>query len=292
MLRNFNPTTIDKKIRNEAVKYPEVISITSGKGGVGKSSLSVNLAILLQQTKKKVLLIDADIHLGNLDLILGMRTQYTITDIVKGIVDVEDAILEGPGGIHILPASSAVSDLLEMEEMALRKLSDAFAEYEHNYDIVLLDTGAGISSSVTSFLFGSDKIMVVVTPDPASIADAYAVIKVIRQERESVPILLVTNMTKSQEEGETLYKKMNLMVQKFLNSHVEYGGAILIDDTIRLSVKKQRPFVLDYPNSGSSKGLHLIKRKVLTLPASEASSRKNLFTNFRKNRKISVEVNT
>jgi len=290
MLRNFSPNAIDKAPRNEVMQYPEVIAVTSGKGGVGKSSLSVNLSIILQQARKKILLIDADIHLGNIDLLLGLRTHYTISDIVTSGISVADAIVKGPGGIDILPASSAVSELLDMEDVALRTLSDAFAEYEHNYDIVLLDTGAGITQNVTSFLIGSDKILLVVSSDPASIADAYAVIKVVRKVRTNVPIILVANMVKSHEEGETLFKKMNLMVQKFLSSKVEYGGSILSDEVVRTSIKRQKPFVLEYPNSSPTKSLHLIKRKIFTISASDATKRQNFFTNFRKNRKLSLEI--
>ncbi len=290
MLKNFSSSTIDKSIRQGNDNFPEVMAITSGKGGVGKSSLSVNLAIILRQTKKKVLLIDADIHLGNIDLILGIRTKYSISDIVKGNISVGDAIISGPGEIDILPASSAVSELLELEDVALKNLSEAFAEYEHNYDLVLLDTGAGITQNVTSFLLGSDKILLIVTPDPASIADAYAIIKVVKKIRTEIPIILIVNMASSHEEGETLFKKMSLMVQKFLANNIEYGGSVLMDEMIRKSIKKQRPFILDYPNSSCSKNLHLLKRKILSISSLEASRRKNLFTNFRLNRKVSLEL--
>ena len=290
MLENYTPTTIDKRLRKEVVKFPEVISVTSGKGGVGKSTLSVNLSILLQQMKKKVLLIDADIHLGNIDLLLGLRSEYTIADIVNHNVQIEDAIIEGPGGIHILPASSAVSELLEMEDAALRTLADSFAKYEHNYDIVLIDTGAGISKTVTSFLLGSDKLLLIVTPDPASIADAYAVIKVMKKAKPNLPIIMISNMVKSYEEGEILFKKMNLMVQKFLVCQVEFGGSLIKDDVVSKSIKRQRPFVIDLPNTAASKGLHLLKRKVMSAAASDSDKRNNLFSNFRNNRKISLET--
>ena len=289
MLQNYSPTTIDKRLRDEDVKFPEVIAVTSGKGGVGKSTLTVNLSILLQQMKKKVLVIDADIHLGNVDLILGLRPEYTIADIVNNSVQIQDAIIEGPGGVHILPASSAVSELLEMEDAALKSLADSFAKYEHNYDIILIDTGAGISKTVSSFLLGSDKLLLIVTPDPASIADAYAVIKVMRNAKPELPIIMVANMVKSYEEGEILFKKMNLMVQKFLSCQIDFGGSLLKDDVVGKSVKRQKPFVIDLPNTTVAKGLHLLKRKILSVTSSDSGKRNNLFSNFRNNRKISLE---
>ena len=266
-----------------------LIAVTGGKGGVGKSTLTVNLSILLQQMKKKVLVIDADIHLGNVDLILGLRPEYTIADIVNNSVQIQDAIIEGPGGVHILPASSAVSELLEMEDAALKSLADSFAKYEHNYDIILIDTGAGISKTVSSFLLGSDKLLLIVTPDPASIADAYAVIKVMRNAKPELPIIMVANMVKSYEEGEILFKKMNLMVQKFLSCQIDFGGSLLKDDVVGKSVKRQKPFVIDLPNTTVAKGLHLLKRKILSVTSSDSGKRNNLFCNFRNNRKISLE---
>jgi len=227
----------------------DVIAVTSGKGGVGKTTISANLAINLQQMNKKVLLVDADIHLGNTDLILGTRTEKTLADLMKDGVFLKDIIIQGPGNIDVLPASSAALDLIDTEEIFLRRLANAFKIFEHSYDFMILDTGAGIGQNVISFLLGAAKILVVITPDPASITDAYAVIKVIRSVNKDVPVYLSANMVNSNDEGEILFKKMNLMVQKFLDSRISFGGSILKDDMIGRSVRTQRPFVLEYPNS-------------------------------------------
>ncbi len=270
-------------------KYlPDIVTVTSGKGGVGKTNISVNLAIILKQLKKNVLLIDADINLGNVNLILGIRPKYTIADALVGNIDLENIIVSGPQGIDILPAASAVQDLLEMEDNVIKKLGDAFSRFEHEYDIIVIDTGSGISRNVMSFVLGSDKTIVIVTPDPASITDAYGMIKVIRQYEASMPVMLIVNMVDSEDEGESLYKKMNLMVQRFLNSNILYGGSIFQDSFVSDSIRKQRPLVLEYPNSVSVNALKMIIRKLLRLPHTDINKRKNLFNRFMYSRTMIV----
>jgi len=291
MLRNFSPRSIDLMPRELKKNLPEVIAITSGKGGVGKSSIGVNLAILLSQMKRKVLLIDADVHLGNVDLIMGIRAKYTIADVVKDSIDISKALIKAPGDFDILPASSAVTELFKMEDSMIYKLANAFSKIEYDYDIVLLDTGAGISHLVTSFIFGSDKVLLVVTPDPSSIADAYAVIKVIKKTNSLMPVLMIANMVKSYDEGEILYKKMNLMVQKFLNCDIDFGGSLLKDEIISKSVQMQTPFVIKNPNSAATKTLNLLKGKILKLPLIDVSKRNNFFSKFINGRNVSHELN-
>jgi len=267
---------------------PEIFAITSGKGGVGKTSVSIGLGLLLQRLKKKVLLVDADIHLGNVDLMLGLRPRLSLADVISGEHEMADIIVEGPSGLHILPASSAVIDMLDAEERALKRMGEAFNQFEHDYDIVLVDTGAGIGRNVTAFLYGADKILVLLTPDPASIADAYGVIKVLTQKCPETPILLVTNMVGSDEEGESLFKKMDLMVQRFLNSKLVFGGAILRDDTVRETIRRQVPIVLEHPNSRPANALKMITRNLLKLDSRDAQERTSLFDGFRQNRNVAL----
>jgi len=146
MLQNFETSIVGKNRLNKDNQPCDVIAVTSGKGGVGKSTVSANLAISLQRMHKKVLLIDADLHLGNLDLILGTRAKYTIADVVNDGIDLGDAIVKGPGKIDVLPASSASIELIEAEDNVLRKLAQAFSRFDHTYDTIIIDTGAGIRS--------------------------------------------------------------------------------------------------------------------------------------------------
>ncbi len=277
------------EIKQKQVAVPEIISVTSGKGGVGKSSVSVNLAILMQQLRKKVLVLDADIHLGNVDLICGVRSRYTIADVVTKNIPLNEVIVKGPGGIDILPASSAVSELIEMEDVILRKLASAFAGLQRAYDTIIVDTGAGIASTVLSFVLGSDKVILLVTPDPASIADAYAVIKVIKHWRVALPVVMVPNRVKTEAEGESIYKKMNLMVQKFLSSFIDYGGSIVEDEHLSRSVKLQQPLVLGAPNAPVVRTLKLLNRKLMGIPINQEHAKSSFFDRFIANRRLNAE---
>lgn len=292
MLTKFSGAITSKTADRNKGKVCQVIAVTSGKGGVGKTTISANLAINLSQMNKKVLLMDADIHLGNADLILGTRTQKTLADLMKEDIGLQDIIFEGPGNIDVLPASSATLDLIEAEDIFLRKLSAAFRKFTYKYDFMILDTGAGIGQNVISFLLGAHKILVVITPDPASITDAYAVIKVIRAVDKDVPVFLSVNMAASNDEGEILFKKMSLMVQKFLDSRIVFGGSILKDDMIGRSVRTQRPFVLEYPNSGSSNAIRVLNRRLMQAAKNNGNTEVNIFEKVIDNRKIQFEWDT
>ena len=291
MLQKIGNGILGKPQPGKDGKSCEVIAVTSGKGGVGKSTISANMAINLQQINRKVLLVDADIHLGNIDLILGTRSRLTLADVLKDGVELSDVVIQGPGGIDILPASSASIDLIESEDIFLRKLGGAFSHFEHNYDYIILDTGAGIAQNVMAFLLSSQKIVLVITPDPASITDAYAVIKVVRSVNKDIPIFMTANMVASADEGEILFKKMNLMVQKFLNSRLQFGGSILRDDLIVRSVKIQKPFVLHHPNSGSTTAIRVLNRRVLHGSKFADGQNENLFERMLQNKKIQFEWN-
>ncbi len=267
---------------------PEIFAVTSGKGGVGKTNISVNLALLLRRLKKNVLLVDADIHLGNVDLLLGIRPSATLAEVMSGEKTLADIIVKGPTGIDVLPASSAVLDMIDAEDQVIKRLGDAFLGFEHNYDLVIVDTGAGIGRNVTSFSLGADKVIVVVTPDPASIADAYGVIKILLQKAPELPLMLVTNMVHSEDEGENLFKKMNLMVQRFLHNKIVFGGAILRDEVIQDAVRRQTPVVLEYPNSRPANALKLMTRNLLKLPSKDASDRQSLFDGVREHRHTTI----
>ncbi len=284
---NFFTLSSLRKERNK----PEIFAITSGKGGVGKTNISVNLALLLRRLKKNVLLVDADIHLGNVDLMLGLRPSGNLADVIAGESTLEEIVVKGPTGIDVLPASSAVLDMIDAEENVLQKLEFAFQEFEHNYEMVIVDTGAGIGRNVTSFLLGADKVVVVVTPDPASIADAYGVIKILLQKEPGLPIMLVTNMVNSDDEGENLFKKMDLMVQRFLQNRILFGGAILRDENVQDAVRRQTPLVLEYPNSRPSNALKLMTRNLLKVPSKDATERVSLFEGVREHRNTIVGKN-
>jgi flagellar biosynthesis protein FlhG len=271
---------------NDTRSHPKIITVTSGKGGVGKTNLSVNLAILISKLKKKVLLFDADIHLGNVDLFLGIRTQYTIADVVAGKKTLKDVIIEGPENIDVLPASSAVMDMIEMGDDIVRKLGFVFSRYENNYDYIVVDSGAGISKQVLPFVLGADKVVVLVTKDPASIADAYGMIKIIKKYHKTLPVALVVNMVENITEGKSLYKKMDLMVNRFLSGSIFYGGSIKEDSKIKESIRTQVPLSVKFPNGDSTQIMKNITRNLLNIPSEDKKPYVKFFDRIKITRQI------
>lgn len=275
---------MSRKTSSQPTRQPEIVVVTSGKGGVGKTFLSLNLALLWRRIGKKVLLIDADFHLGNVDLLLGINPKYTVADVLLKEVELSEAICHCPGDIDLLPASSAEMKLLEQQDYILRDLARAFEKLNYEYDLVVVDTGSGIGRDVLSFVLAADKVLIVVTPDPAAITDAYAVIKVIKQTGSQVPILLVANSTASDDEGAMLYNKMNLIVRKFLGDSIRYGGTVKYSHYIKDSIRNREPLVLHHPRSNTNIELNTIVKNVAQIPFQSGDRSDNFFSRLKKKR--------
>ncbi|MBC8198029.1 MAG: MinD/ParA family protein [Candidatus Marinimicrobia bacterium] len=252
------------------LRQPQIIAVTSGKGGVGKTNFSVNTALLLAKLNQKVLIIDADIHLGNVDVMFGISPDYTLVDVLKGNKSLKEIIKKTPYGVDFLPATSGIMDMIEGEDNIVRSIAQAFNTFQNDYDIILIDTGAGVSISTLSFVLGTEKIIVVVTPDPSSISDAYAMIKIINQNQDNAQIMMIANKVRNDEAGESLFYKMNLIVNKFLNTSLIFGGSIMEDNQVLASVHAQQPVVIRYPRSRAVINMQLICRRILKLPVRQS----------------------
>ncbi len=264
---------------------PEIITVTSGKGGVGKTNLAVNLGIVLSQRLQRVLLMDADLHLGKLDVVIGATPRYTLAELIDGSQTLEQIIMHHPSGIDVLPATSGDLNLLEADTRMLKMLAESFATIQARYDYLIVDTGAGVSSTVLTMALGADKVILVVTPEPASISDVYAMIKVIRSKSPDLPLILVPNRLRSLEDGLDLHKKLNLITQKFLKTTLYYGGSLVEDPAVGQAIVRQRPFVLEYPRSQAAHNLRLVCQRMLKLPPRELEYRSNIFDRLRVSRK-------
>jgi len=244
----------------------KVISVTSGKGGVGKTNVVANLAFSLTRLGKKVLVLDTDMGLGNLDVILGLTPVYNLHHVINGDIPVSDAIIHGPGGMMILPASSGVQELSELTSHQKLNLLSELDKLEQNVDVMLIDTAAGISSNVMYFNTAAQEIMVVVSPEPASITDAYAVMKVLHTKYGECHFKLLVNMVKSPADGKEVYRKLSAAADRFLNISIDYMGAIVQDKYVRMSIMEQRPVVDLYPWAEASKGFLSLARAVCDWP--------------------------
>lgn len=230
----------------------KVIAVTSGKGGVGKTNVTANLAVALAGIGKSVVILDADLGLGNVDVLFGVIPKYTIEHVVLGEKTLQEVMVKGPCGIRILPTSSGSEDLTHLTpEQKLVFLSE-LDQLEKSVDIFLIDTAAGISSNVLYFNTVAQEILVVVTADPTSVTDAYAIMKILSQRHGEKKFKLLINMARTAQESKDVYRKLTLVSNQFLNISIDYCGFIPQDDYLRMAVLEQKAVVDLYPNAKSS----------------------------------------
>lgn len=243
---------------------PRTIAITSGKGGVGKTNVCLNLGIAIAQKGKKVLLLDADLNLGNLDVLLGMSPQYTLRNVIAGQMKLEQVLVEGPEGIKVIPASSGALELTEVDSFMRQQIINELSELKEPFDFLLIDTPAGIGHHVFDFINYSQQTLVLTTPEPTAIIDAYAVIKLLWQRRQSnAAVHLVINNVTDKTSAEEVYQKLNLVTQRFLNKKINEWTFIEYDQRIPTSVQEQQPFLTLFPDSDATRAIFSLREKLL-----------------------------
>ncbi|MBL7152525.1 MAG: MinD/ParA family protein [Phycisphaerae bacterium] len=234
----------------EASKRPAtVLAIASGKGGVGKTNIAANLAICLAASRKKVVLFDADMSLGNLDVIMNFNSKHNISHVLNGQRSIEEIIHVGPDGLEIICGASGVEELAELSEFQRRRLIGELTRLQTHSDAIIIDTAAGISKSVMAFCLAADHVLVVTTPEATAITDAYAMIKVLVGNSFAGRISLIVNMAESIATGKKIYQQIAEVARRFLNAEVDCAGVILWDERLRRAIRKRKPVVLAYPNS-------------------------------------------
>jgi len=237
------------------------IAITSGKGGVGKTNISLFLALVLASTRKRVLLLDADLGLANVHILLGIAPKHDISHFIKAECRLKDIICKGPGGIDILPGASGLENLANLDSGRLELLQHEFAAIEQDYDYILIDTGAGIGAAVTQFASRADMAVLVMTPEPTSLADAYAMVKVL-YERGCTHIGTVVNMANSDIDGSETFDRLNAIVVKFLKKPLELLGTLPFDRDLPKCVRRQKLLVVEKAESGFTVRIQAIARKI------------------------------
>ncbi|UWX04684.1 P-loop NTPase [Pseudoxanthomonas sp. NC8] len=239
------------------------IAVTGGKGGVGKTNLSVNLAASLAGLGKRTLLLDADLALANVDVLLGLTPQHTLTDLVSGRCELDEVILEGPNGMLVVPAASGRRHMAELQPAQhVGLMVNVFNDLQRDLDILIVDTAAGITDSVLTFSKAAQDAVVVVCDEPASITDAYALIKVLSRERGVDRVQVVANMVRSPAEGRGLYDKLSRVCERFLGDvSLNFLGAVPQCDWLRMAVQRQQAVATAYPASPSARAIAEIARR-------------------------------
>jgi flagellar biosynthesis protein FlhG len=249
---------------NAGLRRTRVLAVTSGKGGVGKTNIVTNLAIALSQAGMRVIVVDADLGLANIDVLLGLHPKYNLGHVVSGQRSLEETITDGPAGIRIIPGASGLRDLAQMEVGRRHALLTDLVALDGQSDLLLIDTGAGISSSVIDFVVSADEVIVVTTPEPTAIADAYAMVKVISQTSPDTYIRLLVNQVRSEQEAAQVAEQISSIARRFLNVYVEKLGYVLVDVAVQRSVRAQKPFVLLYPHSAASECIRALAQRFIT----------------------------
>jgi len=235
------------------IRQVKVIAVTSGKGGVGKTNIVANLAYTLSAVnRKRVLVLDADLGLGNLDILLGLAPEYNLADVIEGRKNIREILLEGPGGIKILPAGSGIQTITELGRADKANLLTQIDELEEEIDFLLIDTAAGISSNVMFFNVAAQEILVVASPEPTSITDAYALMKVMSQDYAENHFKLLVNSVKNEAEAKAVYKKLCTVADRFLNISIDYFGFVVADPVVTRSVRQQKAIADLFPGSPAS----------------------------------------
>jgi len=232
---------------------PRVISVTSGKGGVGKSSVVANLAVTMARKGKKVLLLDGDFGLANLDILLDLKPKGNIHDVLAGKLEPHDILAKVAPLIDIIPASSGLLGFTQLNDEQKIHLLDVLQTLEDGYDVILVDTGAGINDDVTWLNSSAGEIILVATPEPTSIADAYALVKVLNQKHKVKSFRLLVNQARSETEALRVYQQITAVADRFLNVSIDYLGFVSWDDLWTYAVRQRKPIVSVYPSSVAAK---------------------------------------
>ncbi|MDD6176355.1 MAG: P-loop NTPase [Succinivibrionaceae bacterium] len=251
------------RLKNNAIK---VIAVTGGKGGVGKSNVSLNLAVSLCQQGKRVLLLDADLGLANIDVMLGLRVTKNLSHVLSGECTLDEVMVEGPHGLKVVPATSGTQSMVELTQAQHAGLIRAFSELKTPIDVLIVDTAAGISDMVLAFARASQDVLVVVCDEPTSVTDAYALMKILNYDYGVYKFKIIANMVTSLKQGQELFAKLTKVTDRFLDAQLELVSCVPFDNNIRLSVRKRQVIVDAFPRSPAALAFKALALRVNTWP--------------------------
>jgi flagellar biosynthesis protein FlhG len=258
--------------RTSRTQVPRVIAVTSGKGGVGKTNIVANLGYAFCRLGKKVLILDADLGLGNLDVLLGIAPKYNLSHVLMGQKSINEIIVEGPGNLLILPAASGIQELTQLTQQQKVQILRELDQILDRVDLLLIDTAAGISSNVMDFNAMAQEIIVVVSPEPTAITDAYALMKVLALKYAEKCCKIIVNLASSIQQGIEVFRQLNLVTERFLDLKIEYVGSVLFDANVTAGIKQQKLVSDLFPNTPASKSFQGLARKIIAQPPNQLPS--------------------
>ena len=256
-----------KKQNQKDIKAARVITITSGKGGVGKSNVAVNLAVQLRKKGQRVIIFDADFGLANIEVMFGVIPQYNLSDMIYHGKNIREIITTGPLDIGFISGGSGIIGLNNLYREQIMHLVKSIGELNELADVIIIDTGAGVSDQVLEFVLASPEVILVTTPDPSSLTDSYSLLKAMYRNpnfiKEGTTIHVVANKTHTAEEGQSVYKKLCSVVGRFLDGELNYLGMIPQDTSLERSVRQQKTVSLHAPNSAAAKAFEVVTENLL-----------------------------
>ncbi|MBV1898912.1 MAG: MinD/ParA family protein [Cycloclasticus sp.] len=253
-------------------KPVRVIAVASGKGGVGKTNLSVNLGIAFCKLGRKVALLDADMGLANVDILLGLHPEFNLTHVLSGEKTLDEIVVEGPQGLKVIPASSGVQHMAEMGTLEQAGIINAFSEFQEEIDLLLVDTAAGIHGGVINFARACQEVLIVVCDEPTSLTDAYALIKLLNRDHGLSRFHIITNMVESLQHGKMLYQKLCKVTDQYLDVALYFTGAVPFDPSLRKSVQKQQAVLESAPNSHAAVAIKNLANKIDRWPVQRGAA--------------------
>ncbi|WKA53897.1 MinD/ParA family protein [Planococcus shixiaomingii] len=263
--KQLRDKVMQKKSKKER-RQTRILAVTSGKGGVGKSNFALNFALGLVEQNKKVLIFDVDLGFANIDVLLGRSPEETIATMLEKDLAIWDVIEEGPNGLLFISGGTGFNDLFQMDESKLNKFFKELSEIQGLVDYIILDTGAGLTYENLRFILAADDVILVTTPEPTSITDAYSVVKMVHAKDPNVHLKLVVNQCMSEKEGIQTAENFKKVTEQFLGKQIGTLGYIPSDTNIPAAVKKQTPFLLAYPGTHASKAIQKLTSEFLDLP--------------------------
>jgi len=254
------------------MKPVQVITVTGGKGGVGKTNIAANMSVALANKGKRVLVLDADLGLANMDIVLGVQAKYNLSHVINGEKTINEIMVDGPSGIKIIPASSGIKEMTTLGYRDYAGIIREFNTISYNPDVLIIDSAAGIASDVIAFSRASHDVVVVVCDEPASITDAYALMKILERDHAVKKFRIIANMVNTHAAGRVLFNKLLKVTDRFLDVTLDYVGAVPFDEYLKKSIQKQKPVVNLYPRSPSSMAINKYADKTDKWPIPDTPS--------------------